>query len=232
MRYLLSLYIAFAFLPLTATANDDSDLNYTGLDHIFESLDQFIIENPGATESETNEFVQAIIANDRILRNGDGSDFDYGEIIDGIIQFADPRSKLTQAEKDLFSENPFKGLLSLKQAVKAKPASIEIYADDNLLNGNGDAFRHCYWSALMTANIDLQWARRWGEAHEKVPNPIMLETVMDNQNNADGRMYASRNPSAGDDGLKFACIWLVDNGRLSRISSSSRIIRTDGTGRR
>jgi RHS repeat-associated protein len=47
--------------------------------------------------------------------------------------------------------------------------------------GEGDAFRHCYWSALMTLQWDAATAKGFGDRHEQLTKEERRERVRDNQ---------------------------------------------------
>jgi hypothetical protein len=72
-----------------------------------------------------------------------------------------------------------------------------------LHNGKGDAFKHAYWSALMTFYQTETWAKALGNAHEARPHNPALERRMDLHNNAVGRGHGKRAIiiSSVDDGV-------------------------------
>jgi hypothetical protein len=53
-------------------------------------------------------------------------------------------------------------------------------------NGNGDAFRHCYWSALLARDIGASNARDFTTAHEAYSDNPPGERAMDLHNNGIG----------------------------------------------
>ncbi|ORX92093.1 hypothetical protein K493DRAFT_142377, partial [Basidiobolus meristosporus CBS 931.73] len=55
------------------------------------------------------------------------------------------------------------------------------------VNGKADAFRHCYWSALMTISIGESQAKEVGDAHEVFGQNSAAASSMDLFNNARGR---------------------------------------------
>lgn len=92
---------------------------------------------------------------------------------------------------------------------------------NSLHNGQGDAFRHCYWSALMTIHMGRQTAAGFGDRHEEVDDQPYIEYLMDQRNNAIGRddvgQYVAKSwkasracKSRADDGR----LWWIKNGRL------------------
>jgi hypothetical protein len=83
------------------------------------------------------------------------------------------------------------GLLSQLNAIEAYLDARKKFQNNNLHNGNGDAYRHAYWGALMVLHSDYQWAEKWGNAHENgaLNNPESQKR-MDLYNNRVGRMIA------------------------------------------
>ena len=70
------------------------------------------------------------------------------------------------------------------------------YPESMLHNGAGDAFRHCYWSALMTRNISVFAAALVGDWHEHYAyGQPASEKSMDLYNNARGRDVAKMTAS-------------------------------------
>ena len=57
---------------------------------------------------------------------------------------------------------------------------------DGEYGGRTDAFRHAFWNALMTAEINEDWAQRYGFAHES-ETPDGPDRNMDYHNNQVGR---------------------------------------------
>gem|GEM_PF-4051842 len=91
----------------------------------------------------------------------------------------------------------------------------------SLHNGKGDAFRHCYWSALMTIHMGRATAAGFGDRHEMIDGNPNIERVMDQRNNAIGRdsvgistgspsVAASRCASRARSGA----LWTIENRRL------------------
>lgn len=53
-------------------------------------------------------------------------------------------------------------------------------------NGQGDAFRHCLWSAILCRDIGYMGALRYTSAHEDFTDNPLNEKAMDLHNNAIG----------------------------------------------
>lgn len=91
----------------------------------------------------------------------------------------------------------------------------------SLHNGKGDAFRHCYWSALMTIHMGRATAAGFGDRHEESPGQPNIEYVMDQRNNAIGRDHVGQytsSPQVAKTGCRNrannAKLWWIVKGRL------------------
>lgn len=84
-------------------------------------------------------------------------------------------------------------------------------------NGGADAFRHCYWSGIMTSVYDSKTAKGFGDRHEDTPKPKdkknaiqwQNEKDMDLFNNQKGRDWMTSKVS-----IKDKCIEGVKKGNL------------------
>ena len=76
--------------------------------------------------------------------------------------------------------------LTIKRAVEN--ASIETMRRFIVTSHNdaGDAFRHCYWSAILCRDLGYVVALRYTSAHEAFAGNPALEKAMDLHNNAVG----------------------------------------------
>lgn len=79
-------------------------------------------------------------------------------------------------------------------------------------NTPADAFRHCYWSALVTSRIGESKAREFTTWHEAKPNNPFCEWRMDIANNAVGIEIGRR--GGNDAQLAKACFEALQQGRL------------------
>ncbi|ORX92095.1 hypothetical protein K493DRAFT_226522, partial [Basidiobolus meristosporus CBS 931.73] len=61
------------------------------------------------------------------------------------------------------------------------------FSSASLHYGKGDAFRHCYWNALMTIRFGADQAQKVADSHEDNGNNLSAESKMDLFNNAQGR---------------------------------------------
>ncbi len=61
---------------------------------------------------------------------------------------------------------------------------------NELHNGKGDAFRHCYWSCIMSLRMGVDQAKSVGDTHEEYgakAGQAKKEEIMDLHNNQKGR---------------------------------------------
>lgn len=88
----------------------------------------------------------------------------------------------------------------------------------SLHNGLGDAFRHCYWSALLTREIGAENALAFLLRHEMFDGNPEDERQMDLHNNQVGIAIGSIIPNASDQFLISECIKALDTDKLTTIS--------------
>ncbi|RKQ88542.1 DUF6973 domain-containing protein [Brockia lithotrophica] len=170
--------------------------------------EKFKKENP---EANYQDFFRYI---DRTSRKNPGDVVAQG--------YYDIYKGLTDAEKQLFWENPWK---AYKAYLAARDAIGETTRRFGYSGHNDctDAFRHAYWNALMVKRIDLDWAIRWATAHEQNPNQPEIEKQMDLYNNAKGREIAVNNPSASEPQLADKVDAARRSGVLVRISGNQLV---------
>ncbi len=94
-------------------------------------------------------------------------------------------------------EHPLEAL-KVKTAVDHAVEEVERLELDGEHNGEGDAFRHAYWNALMTKRIGADIAGAFATAHETGSTNPEAEQMMDLHNNEIGRRIALENPEATD----------------------------------
>jgi hypothetical protein len=101
-------------------------------------------------------------------------------------------------------------------------------------NGTGDAFRHAYWNAMLSARFGQSWTKCFTTAHEGGVDGdelLRLEETMDLYNNQVGRQIAFAHPNATEaelqayiqDAISRGSLLVVDlsdpNGPILRWSS-------------
>lgn len=89
------------------------------------------------------------------------------------------------------------------------------FPSNTLHNGSGDAYRHCYWSGLMTHHIGSGNALAISENHE-IHNPGPLaEYQMDTFNNTKGRQAGLNTVLDAD--VRYTCFAWAGNGTLIKL---------------
>lgn len=76
-------------------------------------------------------------------------------------------------------------------------------------NGLPDAFRHCYWSGLMTKEFGWETAKGFGDRHEYKDDQHPFEAEADFYNNRQGRIWAQEVEDIGQ-----RCLRGMQNGEL------------------
>lgn len=139
--------------------------------------------------------------------------------------------RLNPKEKELFNANPVKGTRVLNYAYNAEVRAEARYTPSSLYQGNGDAFRHALWNALMAKDLGTSYAKQWGDAHEYGSSGIDKE--MDLYNNDKGRTIVSSIAGGMDSPywqprLESELVKNIDNGRLKRIVNN-RLVWTNSS---
>lgn len=225
------LLLSCALAASPAFADIDIDADYSSAQPVFDYIEQVKSEHPHASLDELDEIVKQdlksmVQSTSEIFRLEDGSDLEYAGVVD---EYLPATAKLNDAEKVLFNESPWRGLLVINDGRLAVESTLRIY-QEGLWNGNADAYRHCYWNNLMVMHTDQEFAKAWGNAHEEIPDNPALERWMDISNNNDGRRLAANHRSDSDKERSSRCLQGVINKRLVRIVDG-KIVPTDGTGR-
>ena len=87
-------------------------------------------------------------------------------------------------------------------------------------DGQGDAFRHAYWNAMMTQQFGEEWTTAYATAHEKSAGNVPAREAMDLYNNEQGRRIALANPDAGPAELQQLIKNEIANGGLVVLETS------------
>ncbi|MCG8686811.1 MAG: hypothetical protein MI892_18165 [Desulfobacterales bacterium] len=99
--------------------------------------------------------------------------------------------KITDAETEILSTNPFKMQRLLTIMHKARAESEKFHGKEGIPE---DAYRHVLWSYLLTKEYGPEFAELITDAHEKGDmTNTEAEHQMDYHNNAIGREYALKN---------------------------------------
>lgn len=129
-----------------------------------------------------------------------------GTVIRGVV------TGLTPAEKWFLLTHPHLITTIREDADKALAAARGRFPGQH--NGPGDAFRHCYWSALLTRDIGADNARAFTTAHEGFSDNPADEREMDLHNNGVGIQIGQLFPSGTDAELANQCAAALTAGRL------------------
>lgn len=76
--------------------------------------------------------------------------------------------------------------------------TVRLFERSGLHNGRCDAFRHCYWSALLARDLGAGNARSFTTAHENYSGNPPKERAMDLHNNGVGIRIGSSDTKATD----------------------------------
>ncbi len=123
-------------------------------------------------------------------------------------------SGLTPAEKWFLITHPFMIGKIKENAEKALAESRKRYSGAGQHNGFGDAFRHCYWSALLARDIGKSAATKITTAHEGYSENPSSERAMDLHNNGVGVSIGQMNSKASDAKLAGLCSKALTSGKL------------------
>lgn len=126
----------------------------------------------------------------------------------------DSFQRLTGAEKWYVLTHPHHISTIQSNAEKALAEARRQYPNGGQHNGTADAFRHCYWSALLARDIGADNAKAFTDAHEDYEGNPAGEKAMDLHNNAAGIAIGRAHPNATDQELIGQCINAVNDGRL------------------
>jgi hypothetical protein len=86
-------------------------------------------------------------------------------------------------------------------------------------NDRTDAFRHCFWSSILSRDIGYFWAKAFTDAHETNPDNPADEKEMDLHNNSVGLKigFFYFIPDSNTN-LSDKCFKALENGELKVIS--------------
>ena len=126
--------------------------------------------------------------------------------------------RLTEGERSYLSRHPWHADDIEGHANKALSQAAKLFGKGSLHNGAGDAFRHCYWNALLARDIGKDSALEFTTAHEEWPANPPAEKSMDLHNNSIGADIGSSNPNVSDDVLSAKCHQALIDGKLTVIS--------------
>lgn len=138
--------------------------------------------------------------------------------------------KMTQ----IMTVGPLSAGIAKLQADEARTVAEKVVQErgwpvTELSSGRADAFRHCYWSCVMTKAIGVLDALKVGETHECCVVNSSAERAMDLHNNMVGRSLGAGASHLFKGDCKNDCLQAVENGQLIlRLGSSPTTPTTGG----
>jgi hypothetical protein len=102
------------------------------------------------------------------------------------MSVSDKYDRLNAAERDFLFWHPLAAISFNENATAALEQAQKRFGPSTLHNGSGDAFRHCFWSAMNARDEGVDVARQFGEAHEAFAGNPANEKKMDLHNNGVG----------------------------------------------
>ena len=121
---------------------------------------------------------------------------------------------LTPQEQQYIRSNPHHSF-AIKASKEAAFAETKKQFGLNGRNDRSDAFRHCFWSAMLTRDLGYQNALRFTNAHESDPRNPPQEKAMDLHNNSVGLSIGKTGGSNTQ--LSGRCMAALLNGQLKVI---------------
>ncbi|MGF1773893.1 hypothetical protein L4C42_16470 [Vibrio wakamikoensis] len=119
--------------------------------------------------------------------------------------------RLTEDEK-LYLKNHPHHVVAIARSKDIAYEETKVRFGCNRCNDKSDAFRHCFWSAILARDIGYKNALEFTSAHESSEDNDASEKNMDLHNNLVGlRIGLSR---AGDEKLSHYCRTALLVGRL------------------
>lgn len=102
------------------------------------------------------------------------------------MNYLDDWGRLTQEERNFLLTHPWHAFSIKSATTKALNESRLRFGSGSLHNGAGDAFRHCFWSAILARDIGAELALTFTSAHEQRMGLPPDEVEMDLFNNRIG----------------------------------------------
>lgn len=129
----------------------------------------------------------------------------------GTVSIYDQFNKLTPQEQSYIKRHPHHAF-SIKEAKELAFKETVKRFGKNGHNDRSDAFRHCFWSALLASEIGYSGALNFTTAHESSPTNDPREKEMDLHNNHVG-LNIGRTPSSSQT-LSIQCMTALAAGKL------------------
>ena len=203
------------------TEEEVTQVSFSTLATISEELKPYVLSNQ-YTEKELNE-----MATDMIKESLGGKARISYEDIPGIGDLNSKEIAIAKKHPIEFANFGATALIALNESKK-------YYSEAQRTKGNGDAFRHSFWNALMVTYFannsgpahGVERATAWATAHEA--NASGIDKEMDLINNEIGRQYAYVNFTYTQSKFSSGLRSMVKQGTLVRIVKEN-LVATNGT---
>lgn len=123
----------------------------------------------------------------------------------------DQYNHLTPSEQQFIKAHPLDAIAIQEDTQKAFQETARRFGF-NGHNDKSDAFRHCFWSAMLVRDIGYTRALAFTTAHESSPTNAPDEKAMDLHNNGIGLSMGRAGMS--DQFLSAQCVGALNSGRL------------------
>lgn len=123
-------------------------------------------------------------------------------------------TRLTPTEKGYLLSHPGQ-INTIKNSKDIAFQETQNRIGNNGHNDNSDAFRHCFWSAMLARDLGVRNAERFTSAHENYPSNPADEKAMDLHNNSVGLIVGSS--GASNETLSSSCLANLASGHLKSI---------------
>jgi RHS repeat-associated protein len=127
----------------------------------------------------------------------------------------------------IWNIGPWDALSTRSDNKDALSAAQRKFPRNELHNGKGDAFRHCYWSCIMSLRMGVDQAKSVGDTHEEYgtkAGQAKNEEIMDLHNNQKGRNCSLSSKTKKD--CENNCQNSLDDGSLWFIDKDSGALTT------
>jgi len=147
------------------------------------------------------------------------------------VDIYDKYKNLKDKEKEFLWSHPIAAADFNSNSSTALSEARKRFSAATLHNGSGDAFRHCFWSAMNARDQGKELAKNFGDAHEDFDGNPTNEKTMDLHNNGVGYEIGSQSPGAPDRHLIIMCTQAWAAGKLVQINgvNSSDLIYSNST---
>lgn len=146
----------------------------------------------------------------------------------------DAYNRLNDTERKLAKKHPTQAAIVYNCSAAATGLAGKLYKNGNADNHNGNAFKHAFWNAAMTRDMNATKAKTWGDAHEVGAKGVSKD--MDLKNNKIGRdTYVALadasflKPSYTK--IQKELMKKIDQGKLYRVVNG-KLVKTNSSGKK